>query len=116
MSKTSILVGLVMLVSSFTPVSTNAQPNEAAAAKPGAGKPVAFCGIVIKLVETGCIGVNSSMPIAALYEITSANLKPTVGWTIAGQGTPGGVSFCMQGTHLNSVTWHKVFNGCPLTK
>jgi hypothetical protein len=74
-----------------------------------------FCGTVIALVEAGCIGVKSSMPGGPLYEITSANPKPAVGMLIVGSGTPGGVSFCQQGTHLTNVKWQKAA-ACPLSK
>lgn len=72
-----------------------------------------FCGRVVALTTTPCIGVNSVMPPLGLYEITSANPKPAVGTMISGTGTPGGVSTCMQGTHLNNVAWHNI-HMCPL--
>jgi hypothetical protein len=65
-----------------------------------------FCSPVIALVEGGCIGVHGG---TTLYEISSANPKPTVGQLISGSGTPSGApTFCQQGTHLINVTWHVV--------
>jgi hypothetical protein len=74
---------------------------------------VNFCGTVVKLTEGHCIGVKGSMVGAPLAEITSARPRPTVGKLIAGSGMPGGVSTCMEGTHLTAVTWRKVAV-CPL--
>jgi hypothetical protein len=75
-----------------------------------------FCGPVVKLTEATCIGVKSTLPGGPMYEITSANPKPDVGAMIMGSGTiSGGVTTCMEGTHLTDVKWKKV-TVCPLAK
>ena len=73
------------------------------AASPKPGDEVRYCGKVVALVEAGCIGVNSG---GETYEITPANPKPGVGTMIAGSGkVSSDVTTCMQGVHLNPVTW-----------
>jgi len=95
-----------------------AEPNSMTGSAHMAGAPSvaasrSFCGTVVMLTEAGCIGVKSSMVGQPVYEITSARPKPPVGSLISGSGTPGGVSFCMQGTHLARVRWTKAA-ACPL--
>lgn len=95
--------------------AASAQSSMSGPSAPAAGETGSFCGPVVNLAEGGCIGVHSTMVGGAMYEISSASPKPPVGTTVMGSGTTGGVSFCMQGTHLNDVKWHKVAV-CPLTK
>lgn len=83
-------------------------PVAAETAMAPVGARVSFCGTVVKLVEDHCIGVKGSMVGAPLVEITSARPKPGIGTLIAGSGMPGGVSICMEGTHLTAVRWRKV--------
>lgn len=94
--------------------SNSSTSGSAMASAPAASKNESFCGTVVKLTEANCIGVKSSTITGQrVYEITSANPKPKVGALITGSGTPGGVSMCMEGTHLNDVKWQKAA-ACPL--
>lgn len=77
------------------------------------GEQLNFCGTVIALVEHGCIGV---MRNGETLEIGAANPKPAVGTMISGTGTvKNEVTFCMQGVHVNPVTWQAV-RVCPLAR
>jgi len=102
-------VGLALLGSagalaqSPTPMSGPAMKMPASTAS--------FCGTVVKLTERGCIGVKSTAG-QPTYEITSATPKPIVGMLIAGSGTAGGASICMQGAHLTNITWQRT-QACP---
>jgi len=94
---------------------SNSTTNGAAmTTAPNAGKTESFCGTVANLTESGCIGVKSSnISGERLYEITSANPKPTIGTLIAGSGTTGGMTSCMEGIHLNTVKWQRAA-ACPV--
>jgi hypothetical protein len=107
-------LGMASIGASAQSNSTTGSLSTAATSAAGS-RDASFCGTVVTLTEANCIGVKSSMlgqPI--LYEITSATPKPKVGTLIAGTGTTGGVSFCMQGTHLSRVVWKQAV-ACPLT-
>jgi hypothetical protein len=96
----SLLTAAVVVAFGF---SSGAVLAAGAAASHKPGDEVRFCGKVVALVEAGCIGVNSG---GVTYEITSASPKPAAGTMIAGSGKIGdGATTCMQGVHLNSVTW-----------
>lgn len=109
---TSACVAFVGLMA----VGAVAQSSAPGSSMAPAVKMASFCGAVVKLTEHDCIGVNSTGPAdRGLYEITSAKPKPAVGTMIEGSGTPGGMTICMQGTHLTNVQWHKVAV-CPAAK
>jgi hypothetical protein len=110
--KTAARIGFALSLSTLALAPGYAQAASATKPSSAAGQK-SFCGRVVALTTAPCIGVNSVMPPLGLYEITSANPKPAVGTMISGTGTPGGVSVCMQGTHLNNVAWHKI-QMCPL--
>jgi len=72
---------------------------------------VSFCGTVVKLTERGCVGVKGADG-QPMYDVTAATPKPIVGMLIAGSGTTGGASICMQGAHLSDIAWQRV-QACP---
>lgn len=97
-------IGLALLVSAATSAQSPAPMKMPASA-------ASFCGTVVKLTDRGCIGVKS-LAGQPTYEITSATPKPIVGMLIAGSGTAGGASICMQGAHLTNITWQRT-QACP---
>ncbi len=72
---------------------------------PHPGDQVSFCGKVVPLVESGCIGI---VGLTKTIDLTSVKPKPEIGTTIQGTGiVGGGVSKCMQGLHLESASYSK---------
>jgi len=75
-----------------------------------AERPAAFCGKVVALTESGCIGVVAG---TAKYELGAADPKLQVGTLIAGSGTPTNVvTTCQEAIHLTKVAWNVVAS-CP---
>lgn len=65
---------------------------------------VHFQGCVKPGVEAGCLIVEDG---GKIYNVTSAKDRLAVGTFASGTGTPGGVSFCMQGTPLEAIVLDK---------
>ena len=107
----NLTIGLALLASAGTLAQSPSSMGGSAMKMPAAT--ASFCGTVVKLSERGCIGVKPSLVDQPTYEITSATPKPTIGMLIAGSGTTGGASFCMQGAHLAGITWQRT-QACPL--
>ena len=79
---------------------------------PSDGTQVKFCGTVVPLVESGCIGLNPAAG-GRSYDITAARPRPAIGEIIEGKGRVHYVvGICMQGVPLADVTWRKA-TACP---
>ena len=73
---------------------------------PRTGDRVSFCGKVVALVETGCIGIVGTVQTV---EVTALSPKPVAGKVITGIGTVSTQpNVCMQGLHLSAATWKEV--------
>jgi hypothetical protein len=110
-----LIAGVAFLGLTSAMALAQAESGRSTPAAPAASQHGSFCGVVVKLAEGSCIGVKASAADQPLYDITSAKPAPTAGQIIAGSGTPGGMSFCMEGIHLTQITWHAVA-ACPLAK
>lgn len=96
---------LVLALTSPALAQQGQQPPPQEPPGPKPGDQVGFCGRVVALVESGCIGIVGQ---TLTIELTAVTPKPEVGTIVQGTGIVGGqMTKCMQGLHLQSASYSK---------
>lgn len=97
--------GLLLALCALPAAAQQDQQRRPPEPGPHPGDQVSFCGKVVPLVETGCIGI---VGITSTVELSTVKPRPEIGAIIEGTGVIGGdVSKCMQGVHLQTATYSK---------